>query len=110
MSADRRTVALVAAVLLSFYVLFAPDPGGPDSDLPGADKLVHLLLFALLAAAARWRLGGRPAVLAAVLAYAALSEVVQGVWLPGRSGDLLDLLADAAGALVGSALAARRLR
>lgn len=98
------------SLLLSLYVLFAPDPGGPDTELPGADKAVHLLLFALVAATARWRLGGRPAVLAAVLLYAALSEVVQGVALPGRSGDLLDLLADALGALLGSALASRRLR
>ena len=95
------------AVLLSLYVLFAPDPGGPDTSLPGADKAVHLLLFALLAATARWRLGSATAVLAGVLVYAVLSEVVQAALLAERSGDLLDVLADAVGAALGWVLAVR---
>ena len=88
-------------------MLFWPAPAGSGVTLPGADKLVHAGLFLLLAGVSRLRFGPASRVLAAVLAYAALSEVVQAVLLSGRSGDLLDLLADAVGALVGWQLARR---
>lgn len=97
---DRRTVALVAAVLLSVYVLFAPDPGGAPR-FTGADKVVHLVLFALLAASARWRCGPRPTVWLAVAAYAVVSELVQGLLLDGRSGDPADVVADLVGVVLG---------
>ncbi|MCW2607220.1 MAG: hypothetical protein JWO60_1913 [Frankiales bacterium] len=93
--------------LLSLYVLFAPDPGGPEGP-PGADKVVHLALFALLAATARWRFGRSTTILLLVLAYAALSELVQALALAQRSGDVLDLLADSAGAALGWAALRRR--
>ena len=97
----------MAVLAVSAYVLFWPDPAGPDSGLPGADKVVHALLFALLAATARLRFGPARAVLLAVVAYAAVSEVVQALLLSERSGDLWDLLADAVGALVGWSLTRR---
>lgn len=90
---------------VSAVVLFAPSPGGGDS-FTGADKVVHALLFAVLAAAASARLGRGRGVLGAVLAYAVLSELVQ-VALPTRSGDLLDVVADVVGALVGWRLVRR---
>lgn len=93
--------------VLSVYVLFWPSPAGSSVQFPGADKLVHAGLFLLLAASARLRFGSASGVLTAVLVYAALSELVQAVLLPGRSGDVLDLLADSAGALVGWQLARR---
>ena len=88
-------------MLLSLYVLFWPSPAGAGVTVPGADKLVHTGLFALLAATAALRFGARRRVLGAVIAYAALSEVVQALLLAERSGDAYDLLADAVGALVG---------
>ena len=103
---DRRTAALVAAVLLSVWVLFAPDAGGGPR-FPGADKLVHAGLFGLLAATARWRFGSDRAVWLAVAGYAASSEVVQHLWLAGRTGDALDLLADLVGLALGWALVGR---
>ena len=95
-------------LVVSLYMLFWPDPGGPDTELPGADKVVHLLVFLALAGTARLRFGGAQAVLGAVLAYAAVSEVVQALVLSRRSGDLWDLLADVVGAALGW-WAARRL-
>ena len=94
--------------LLSAYVLFWPSPAGAGLPVPGADKAVHLVLFLLLAGTAGLRFGAGAAVLAAVLAYAAGSELVQSVLLAERSGDLHDLLADAVGALVGWQLVRRR--
>jgi VanZ family protein len=100
--------ALAAAVLLSLYVLFWPSPAGAAVTLPGADKLVHLGLFLLLAGTAALRFGAVSAVLASVLGYAVASEVVQAVLLAERSGDAWDVLADVVGAVVGWHLVRRQ--
>jgi hypothetical protein len=97
-------------VLVSLAVLFAPASDVPSAPA-GVDKVVHLALFAALAASGRWAgVAVRPlAVL--LLGYAAVSEVVQGLPALGRSMSLADWLADAVGVLVGLALwelAARR--
>jgi VanZ family protein len=93
-------------VLLSLYVLFTPRTGG-DGLFPGSDKVVHLVLFALLAGTTRARFGPAVAGLAAVAAYAPLSELVQGLLLPTRSGDLWDVVADLLGVAAGWMLARR---
>ena len=86
-------------LLGSLVALFAPSGGG--SGPAGSDKVVHLLLFAALAATVRWRFGARLPALVAVAAYAPVSELVQALLLPGRSGDPLDVVADLAGVAVG---------
>nr|WP_276611108.1 VanZ family protein [Kineococcus siccus] len=73
------------------------------------DKLVHAAVFGLLVVTGVLRLGRPRAVLLAAVGYAVLSEVVQHVALPGRSGDPTDVVADVAGALLGLLLL-RRLR
>jgi hypothetical protein len=104
------------AVLVSLAVLFAPADDVPASP-PGVDKLVHLLLFAALAASGRWagaRAGARAGVLGGLLVvYAAVSEVVQGLSALERSASVADWVADVAGVaagLLGWAWAARRGR
>lgn len=87
-------------VLLSLYVLFAPRTGG-DGLFHGSDKVVHLVLFGLLAATTRWRFGRVTAGLVAVAAYAPVSELVQGLLLTSRSGDPYDVVADLAGVAAG---------
>ncbi|TFV54688.1 VanZ family protein [Geodermatophilus sp. DF01-2] len=88
------------AVLVSLAVLFAPADDVPSSP-PGVDKLVHLLLFAALAASGRWA-GFRAGVLGVLLVlYAAGSEVVQGLSALERSASVADWLADVAGVLAG---------
>lgn len=69
--------------------------------MPEFDKLVHGGLFLLLAVTTRWRFGPRLCLLATVAAYGVLSEIVQAVLLPDRSGDPFDALADTTGALLG---------
>ncbi|MCW2680283.1 MAG: hypothetical protein JWM62_1684 [Frankiales bacterium] len=93
-------------MLLSLYVLFTPRTGG-DGPFDGSDKVVHLLLFGLLAATTRWRFGPATAGLVAVAAYAPVSELVQGLLLPTRSGDPWDVLADLLGVAAGWLLARR---
>ncbi|MFP5072897.1 VanZ family protein [Pseudonocardia nantongensis] len=104
-----RALPFGLAVLLSLVVLFLPASGVPSSP-PGTDKVVHLLLFAVLAVTARtagWRAAP---VLAGLLGYAALSEVLQALLPLGRSGDVLDGLVDVAGALLGVGVSALVLR
>jgi len=107
-------VLLALSVAVQLVVLYAPEGAGPGL-FPQADKVVHLLLFlvpAALAVVAGFR---RRAVGAVFAAQAVLSEVVQAVLLPHRSGDVLDAVADLtgvalgvlAGSLVLRALAAR---
>ena len=81
-------------------MLFWPTGGG-DPPFPGADKVVHLLLFALLSATARLRFGQAWWLLVLVSAYAVGSEVVQAVALDERSGDVVDVVADLLGAGLG---------
>lgn len=81
-------------------------PGaGPENWFPGADKLCHMTFFALL-----WNLGVRarlaPAWLLALglLLFGVGIEVAQSVFTTTRSASFTDVLADAAGLLLGAAL------
>jgi hypothetical protein len=101
---SRGTFAVV--VLVSLAVLFAP-AGDVPSAPPGVDKVVHVALFAALALSGRWA-GIRAGLLAALLlAYAAVSEVVQGLSPLERSASVADWVADAVGVLAGLVLWAR---
>ncbi|WP_350348315.1 VanZ family protein [Agromyces sp. G08B096] len=97
------------AVLLQLVVLYLPSaPEGPG--IPGTDKAVHAAIFLLPALLGT--LAGIPALaLAGVLAaHAVLSEAVQHLVLPDRSGDVWDVVADITGILIGSAIAWALLR
>ncbi len=89
---------------MQLSVLYAPT--GPGGDPPAyADKVVHLVVFAAVAWTGR-RAGirSRP-LLVALVAHAVVSELLQLTLLPGRSGDLLDVVADIVGAVVGLVVA-----
>lgn len=97
-------VLFVGAVVANLVLLYLPRPDG-GSGPPHVDKAVHLLAFAAVA----WS-GLRARVPASwllpVLAlHAGVSEVVQDLLIPGRSGDGADVVADLVGILAGSALA-----
>ena len=97
----RWATPLLAMVLLvSFYVLFAPRASGPQG-LVGADKIVHAGLFAAISVAVVLRFGHGVRWMGPVAAYAVGSELIQAFFLPTRSGDLLDVLADLVGAAAG---------
>jgi hypothetical protein len=99
-------VVFGAVVAVSLVVLFAP-AGDVPSAPPGVDKVVHVVLFLALAATGRWA-GFRPVVLLpALVVYAAVSEVLQGLSAIGRSASALDWAADVVGVLAGLLLWAR---
>ena len=95
--------AFAVAVLVSLAVLFAPASDVPTAP-PGVDKVVHGLLFLVLALTGRWA-GIRQSLLgAALVGYAAVSELIQGLTPLDRSMSVGDWLADVVGVLVGLAL------
>ncbi len=94
------------AVVVQLVVLYAPRAPSTDG-LPGVDKLVHLAVFAAVAWTGRLAGVPRGRLAALLLAHAVVSELLQAAVLPHRSGDPLDAVADAAGVLLGLALAGR---
>jgi VanZ like family len=105
-SIRRRAILwalLGIAVVVQLVVLYAPSGPG-DGPFPNSDKVVHLLVFlvpvalALLAGAARWL------VVVVFGAHAVVSEVVQALLLPTRSGDVADALLDLVGVALGVGL------
>lgn len=104
--------AFGVAVVTNLWGLYAPSQPGPAL-FPGFDKVAHLGSFALvmltgLLAGIRQRL-----LAIALVAHAALSELVQHTLLAGRSGDVADLAADIAGVALGWAaflIVRRRVR
>lgn len=107
-----RRAGFGLTVLVSLVVLFAPASNVPTG-VTVSDKLVHGLLFAALAVTGRLARVPRLPLLAGLVAYAGLSEVLQAVLPIDRDGDVRDALADVVGAVVGLAvvaLAQRRRR
>jgi hypothetical protein len=101
-----RLALFTALLAASLVVLFTPVSGAP-SLLPGLDKVVHLALFGALAMSGR-RAGLRPGALGAgLVAYAGVSEVLQGVLPLGRSADPIDALVDVVGIALGMSMVRR---
>jgi hypothetical protein len=93
-------VLAVLALLVQVVVLYAPS--SPDAPLfAGADKVVHVLVFAVPVLLLLLAGAPAPLVVGALGLHAVVSEVVQWVVLPGRSGDPLDVVADLAGIALG---------
>ena len=103
-----------AALVVHCYGLYRPDSPPATPWLPYSDKFEHAigfglpLLLVLVTLAVRAQSRGRRLGSAAVVvtaavfgAHAVISEVVQSVSYPSRTGDPLDVLADAVGLLLG---------
>ena len=106
-SASRRrrralTAALAVAVVVQLVVLYLPGEQVPEAGftVPGLDKAIHVAVFALPAFLAVWR--GRSEWWALPFAvHAPVSELVQHAWVPLRTGDPVDVVADLAGVVLG---------
>jgi VanZ family protein len=107
-SPSTYRIPLAVTFVVALIVLFTPASGVP-SGFQHSDKIIHFVLFAALAYTSR--LAGIDWVRTAlwVLAFAAISEVLQANLPLGRSGSVADALADAAGVAVGSVAASRVL-
>ncbi|MGL5819211.1 MAG: VanZ family protein [Phycicoccus sp.] len=98
---SRPRLGLAAAVVVQLLVLYLPRGIAGPSSLPGADKVVHAVVF-LLPVLLALLAGLEARVVVAIFAvHAALSEVVQASVLPNRSGDVWDVVADLVGVCCG---------
>jgi VanZ family protein len=98
-----------------FVLSSLPGSAYPHTDLPNADKLVHLVLYATLGAACgralvlRLLSPQRPAMIIGIAAALAtvygVTDELHQLFVAGRSADWRDALTDAGGALLGAALA-----
>lgn len=95
-------IALAALGLLIAVLALTPDP--PPQVDTGWDKANHVLAFAALGWAARGAAGPGPAAawrwMAGVMVYGVLIEMLQ-TQVPGRHGEMADLVADAVGLAAG---------
>jgi len=99
--------ALAVAVVVQLVVLYAPSAPSPPIDLP-IDKVIHFVIFGAVAYTGI-RAGVRPGwLVAALVANAVASELIQWAFLPNRSGDWRDALADILGTVVCAGWAMRR--
>ncbi|MFW6202226.1 MAG: VanZ family protein [Gemmatimonadota bacterium] len=111
----RYFLAYLPAALWAVVVLII---GGQDQigvpRLPvGVDKVAHLVLYAILGALTAWgwlRSGRRPGAAWPILLVIALGAVDEArqLELSGRSAEIMDWLADAAGAFTAYAIVVAR--
>jgi len=107
MTARTWRVLLVLLLVVVSYLALTPKP--PEGFESGLDKVAHLLAFTSLALSGYLGFpasrGIRTAVVFGLLAYGGLIEVLQ-LFVPGRSSEWGDLLADGIGIVFGTGLAA----
>lgn len=104
-------VGVLALALLANIGFYLPEVPGSSvgASLPGADKVVHVAVFALTVWAAGRLLAPRRrfpmgwVVIVAIL-HAGLIELIQGLALPERAADPADVLADLIGIALGVGL------
>jgi VanZ family protein len=110
-----RYFRIVLAVLWTAFIFYGltSEPSGippfPWLVKPGVDKLIHAILFAVEASLLAFVFGKteRPKLWLPILAWCFILggglEVVQHIWIESRAGDVLDLLADMVGGVLGLA-------
>jgi hypothetical protein len=104
----RAWCAFTLALAVNLYVLFNPGGGDTASFVPHRDKIVHMVVFAAVAWTGRRAGIGVRVLGVALAAHAVESELVQHLFLSGRTGDPWDVAADLAGVAAGLLLPIRR--
>ncbi len=109
----RRAWRLLLALLVAVVCYFAFSPRPPGLHFDQADKLQHIAAFLCLSICAALSLPQGPARLGkaglAMLAFGVLIEIVQ-FYVPERSADWQDVLADGVGIVAGLLLVAAACR
>jgi len=96
--AALAVVAVVAQLIVLYWPVVTVE--GPVS---WTDKVIHLLVFAVPTYAVGRALGSVRAAVLIFAIHAPVSELVQQVLLPGRTGDGWDVVLDLVGVALGAA-------
>lgn len=108
LSGDKlKLVGAIAAHISATVAMLWPSPDLPDIDVPMADKWAHFLVFGVLyflwalalSKSAINQLTWRLALV--LLFYGIIIEVIQQYWYVSRTGDLMDVVANSIGILLG---------
>ncbi len=105
----RARLLAILWTLLIFILCLLPGKDLPDVEIPFIDKWAHLILFGIFSIL--W-LCTRPgndikwltSILLATIFLGWLVEYIQGHFVPGRTQDNMDILADTAGGITGIVL------
>lgn len=112
----KRWIATALVLLFILYLTLVPRPI-PDTniDIPGLDKLVHAIMFGVLAFVACIDMARRNCshikrlsistiiIISVIVAFIGLLiEILQQLMQLGRGGDLLDFIADIVGIIIAS--------
>ena len=107
----RKTVLFVAIAysIVVTALLLTPIPEQSSVDVPNLDKLVHVFIYMLLVLLWLWakvsKFSGKQQktwwVISFVLIYGIVIEIIQGNFIPTRSFDFFDILANTGGILLG---------
>lgn len=97
-----RRMAFAAALIVTTVLMLVPSPGTATSN----DKTDHLLVFGTLTLLGAWALIPTRWLVPGLIAYAALTELLQATVTQSRHGDLLDVAADSLGIVIGLLVAA----
>ncbi len=108
---NRRKIVLICAICWTAFIVIGltiPGKSYPDSSLLDFDKAIHAGLFFILSllwlfALAHDRLTRALTITAIVVVFSFATEWYQEMLPFGRTGDVLDAVADTAGALAGFA-------
>jgi hypothetical protein len=91
---------LGVSLVVQLLALYLPRvPSGPQ--VPGFDKVVHVLIFSAPALAALMARINVPWALGILAVHAPVSELIQHFALSQRSGDVMDVAADLGGVALG---------
>ena len=118
----RSTLAIMGWFILCTILLTLPGTSLPSENWMGdigLDKWIHIFLFAVMAFLACWAIytinknkdrNKRHFIIAGLLciAYGVAMEFVQKYYVPNRSFDLGDIIADAIGGIIGTVYSIRR--
>jgi hypothetical protein len=99
-----RLARTVFALLLGVSLVMFLTPGDEVPQQGPDDKVVHALIFVVLAGAGRWAATPWAPLGLGLVAYAAVTETLQALLPIDRHGDVRDLLADVSGVLLGLVL------
>ncbi len=112
MTSISYSIRLIMAVLWTAFIVYAllsepsHTPRFPWLIKPGVDKLIHAVLFGIESFLVLLAFAGKQAkpaiwinIIWCFLLGAGL-ELAQHLWINGRSGEVLDLIADVLGAVV----------